>query len=71
MLTYNDRREFRMEERLEQLERFGRNAERFARNDSNGQRNAERLKLHGTVLWCSSTLQGLYVLPIAIERVSP
>jgi hypothetical protein len=97
MLIYNEwLREFRMGERLE---RFGWNAERFARNDSNGKRNVERFarnnwnsewnaerfarnssnwernaerfarndwngernaeRLHGTILWCSSTLQGL------------
>jgi hypothetical protein len=43
MLTYNNwLREFRMGERFERLERFGRNAERFARNDSNGERIGER-----------------------------
>jgi hypothetical protein len=31
-----------MGERFERLERFGRNAEQFARNDSNGERNGER-----------------------------
>jgi hypothetical protein len=31
-----------MGERFERLGRFGRNAERFVRNDSNGERNAER-----------------------------
>ena len=31
-----------MGERFERLERFGRNAERFAGNDWNGERNAER-----------------------------
>ena len=43
MLIYNEwLREFRMGERFERLERFGRNAERFARNDWNGERNTER-----------------------------
>ena len=31
-----------MGERFERLERFGRNAERFARNDWNRERNAEQ-----------------------------
>ena len=31
-----------MGERFERWERFGRNAERFARNDWNGERNTER-----------------------------
>jgi hypothetical protein len=31
-----------MGERFERLERFGRNGEWFARNDSNEERNAER-----------------------------
>jgi hypothetical protein len=31
-----------MGERFERLERFGRNAERFARKDLNRERNAER-----------------------------
>jgi hypothetical protein len=41
MLIYNEwLREFQM------VERFGRNAERFARNDSKGERNAERFALN-------------------------
>jgi hypothetical protein len=53
----------------ERFERFGRNTERFAWNDSNGERNGLHGTigtengtlngLHGTVLWCSSTPQGL------------
>jgi hypothetical protein len=59
----------------ERLERFGRNAERFAwndwngerngewfaRNDWNGERNAERFAQNG-FLTSSSTFQGLYFL---------
>jgi hypothetical protein len=35
---------------FEQLERFGQNAERFARNDWNGERNAERFALNGSLV---------------------